>query len=328
LFIVLLTDNITFDKTIPYTYLLGVEAEELIIDLIGNIFGEPKMINEIRGQISVDCPVCSYTIKGLDKLDGKGNLEINYQQHVYKCWACAETHGTHGHLGKLIDKHGSKKDKKIYKLIRPDEFEKKEKVYKKLELPKEYKKFDEVHPLHIPRKEALNYLKKRGITEEIIEKYQIGMCLEGEYSGRIIVPSFDKKGELNFFVSRSWNPRSKLKYKNPEASKDFLIFNESLIDWKKDIYLVEGVFDSFFLDNSICLLGKFLTDNLWEKLYSKAKKNIIVCLDGDAYADAKNLYDKLNGGALYNRVKLVKLPKDKDVCDLKGDIEKYYVEFK
>ena len=305
-----------------------MEAEELIIDLIGNIFGEPKMINEIRGQISVDCPVCSYTIKGLDKLDGKGNLEINYQQHVYKCWACAETHGTHGHLGKLIDKHGSKKDKKIYRLIRPDEFEKKEKVYKKLELPKEYKKFDEVHPLHIPRKEALNYLKKRGITDEIIEKYQIGMCLEGEYSGRIIVPSFDKKGELNFFVSRSWNPRSKLKYKKPEASKDFLIFNESLIDWKKDIYLVEGVFDSFFLDNSICLLGKFLTDNLWEKLYSKAKKNIIVCLDGDAYADAKNLYDKLNGGALYNRVKLVKLPKDKDVCDLKGDIEKYYVEFK
>jgi hypothetical protein len=24
----------------------------------------------------------------------------------------------------------------------------------------------------------------------------------------------------------------------------------------------------------------------------------------------------------------VKLPKDKDVCDLKGDIENYYVEFK
>jgi hypothetical protein len=90
-----------------------VDAEELIIDLIGNIFGEPKSVNELRGQISVDCPVCSYTIKGLDKLDGKGNLEINYQQHVYKCWGCAETHGTHGHLGKLIDKFGSKKDKKI-----------------------------------------------------------------------------------------------------------------------------------------------------------------------------------------------------------------------
>jgi DNA primase len=122
-------------------------------------------------------------------------------------------------------------------------------------------------------------------------------------------------------VSRSWNPKSKLKYKNPEAAKDFLIFNESLIDFKKDIYIVEGVFDSFFLDNSIALLGKYINDNMWEKLYDKAKKDIIICLDGDAY-------DKLNGGTLYNRVKLVKLPKDKDVCDLRGDITPYYIQEK
>jgi len=317
-----------FDKTNPYTYLIRMDDESLLIDLIQTIFGEPKNVNEYSGQISVDCPVCSYDIKGLSKTDGKGNLEINYQSHVFKCWACSETHDTHGHLGKLIDKYGSKKDKKTYKLIRPDKFEKKEKVFKELELPKEYKKFDEIHPLHIPRKEAFNYLKKRGITQEIIDKYQIGLCIEGEYSGRIIVPSFNKKGELNFFVSRSWNPKSRLKYKNPEAAKDFLIFNESLIDFKKDIYIVEGVFDSFFLDNSIALLGKYINDNMWEKLYTKAKKDIIICLDGDAYDDAKKLYDKLNGGALYERVKLVKLPKDKDVCDLRGDITQYYIQEK
>jgi len=305
-----------------------MKEESLLVDLLLTMFGEPKSVNEFSGQMSVDCPVCSYDIKELDKTDGKGNLEINFHQHVYKCWACAETHNTYGHLGKLIDKYGSKKDKKVYKLIRPDEFEKKEKVYKPMELPKEYKKFEEIHPLHIPRKEAYNYLKKRGIGDDIINKYNIGLCVEGEYAGRIIVPSYNKKGELNFFVSRSWNPRSRLKYKNPEAAKDFLIFNESLIDWKKDIYLVEGVFDSFFLDNSICLLGKYINDNLWEKLYTKAKKNIIVCLDGDAYTDAKKLFDKLNGGTLYNRVKLVKLPKDKDVCDLRGDIENYYEEIK
>ena len=317
-----------FDKTTPYTYLIRMDDESLLIDLIQTMFGEPKNVNEYSGQISVDCPVCSYDIKGLSKTDGKGNLEINYQSHVFKCWACSETHDTHGHLGKLIDKYGSKKDKKTYKLIRPDKFEKKEKVFKELELPKEYKKFDEIHTLHIPRKEAFNYLKKRGITQEIIDKYQIGLCIEGEYSGRIIVPSFNKKGELNFFVSRSWNPKSKLKYKNPEAAKDFLIFNESLIDFKKDIYIVEGVFDSFFLNNSIALLGKYINDNMWEKLYTKAKKDIIICLDGDAYDDAKKLYDKLNGGELYNRVKLVKLPKDKDVCDLRGDITQYYIQEK
>jgi DNA primase len=317
-----------FDKTDPYTYLMFMDDESLLIDLILTIFGEPKNINEYSGQISVDCPVCSYDIKCLSKTDGKGNLEINYQNHIFKCWVCSETHDTHGHLGKLIDKYGSKKDKKTYKLIRPDKFEKKEKVFKELELPKEYKKFEEIHPLHIPRKEAFNYLKKRGITQEIIDKYQIGICIEGEYSGRIIVPSFNKKGDLNFFVSRSWDPKSRLKYKNPEAAKDFLIFNESLVDFKKDIYIVEGVFDSFFLDNSIALLGKYINDNMWEKLYTKAKKDIIICLDGDAYDDAKKLYDKLNGGALYNRVKLVKLPKDKDVCDLRGDITPYYIQEK
>ena len=305
-----------------------MDDESLLVDLILTMFGEPKSVNEYSGQISVDCPVCSYDIKGLSKTDGKGNLEINYQNHVYKCWACAETHETYGHLGKLIDKYGSKKDKKTYKLIRPDKFEKKEKVFKKLELPKEYKKFEDINPLHIPRKEAFNYLKKRGISQEIIDKYQIGLCVEGEYSGRIIVPSFNKKGELNFFVSRSWDTKSKLKYKNPEAAKDFLIFNESLIDFKKDIYIVEGVFDSFFLDNSIALLGKFINDNMWEKLYTNAKKDIIICLDGDAYDDAKKLYDKLNGGSLYNRVKIVKLPKDKDVCDLRGDITQYYIQEK
>ncbi len=305
-----------------------MSEDNLVLDLIENIFGEPKSVNEYTGQVSVDCPVCSYEIKGLSKGDGKGNLEINYVNHVFKCWGCGDTHDTHGHLGKLIQQFGSKKDKKTYNLIRPDKIEKKKKEFKELELPKEYKKFEEIHPLHLPRKEALNYLKKRGITQEIIDKYQIGICMEGDYAGRIIVPSFNKKGELNFFVSRSWNPKSKLKYKNPEASKDFLIFNESLIDWKKDIYLVEGVFDSFFLDNSIALLGKYVNDNLWEILYNKAKKNIIVCLDGDAFDDAKNIYDKLNGGVLYGRVKLLKLPKDKDVCDLRGEINDYYVKEK
>ena len=317
-----------FDILYYITYFKRVSEDNLVLDLIENIFGEPKSVNEYSGQVSVDCPVCSYEIKGLSKTDGKGNLEINYINHIYKCWACAETHDTHGHLGKLIQQFGSKKDKKTYNLIRPDKVEKKKKEFKELELPKEYKKFEEIHPLHLPRKEALNYLKKRGITQETIDKYQIGICMEGDYAGRIIVPSFNKKGDLNFFVSRSWNPRSKLKYKNPEASKDFLIFNESLIDWKKDIYLVEGVFDSFFLDNSIALLGKYVNDNLWEMLYNKAKKNIIVCLDGDAFDDAKNIYDKLNGGVLYGRVKLLKLPKDKDVCDLRGEINDYYVKEK
>ena len=76
----------------------------------------------------------------------------------------------------------------------------------------------------------------------------------------------------------------------------------------------------FFLENAIPLLGKTITDNLWSKLYDKSTKDIYICLDSDAWKDSIELYRKLDGGKLKDRVKLIKLPKNKDVCDIKGKI--------
>jgi len=301
--------------------------ESLVVDVLVSMFGEPHAHYDNKQQISFDCPVCSHDIKGLDKGDGKGNLEINYGQHVYKCWACAETNNTQGHLGRLIDKYGSKKDKEVYNLIRPDEYEKKEKVYEKIKLPSEYRKFSEVTAIYPPRAQAYNYLKRRGINDELIEKYDIGFATDGPYSGRIIIPSYDEKGELNYFIARSWAPDSRYKYKNPALPKETLIFNESRIDWKKDVWIVEGVFDGLFVENSIPLLGKYVSDLLWEKLYDNCKGRIIICLDGDAWEDAKKIYYKLSGGRLYGKIDIIRLPLDKDLCDLRGVIpEDSYVK--
>jgi hypothetical protein len=66
-----------------------------IIEILEEILGEPHMHNDYKCQISFDCPVCSYDLKGLDEGDGKGNLEVNYRFGVYKCWACGETNNTH-----------------------------------------------------------------------------------------------------------------------------------------------------------------------------------------------------------------------------------------
>jgi hypothetical protein len=119
-----------------------------------------------------------------------------------------------------------------------------------------------------------------------------------------------------------------MKYKNPPVPKDEIIFNESTIDWEKDVYLCEGVFDSFFLTNPIVMLGKKMSKLLFETLYNKAEANIIICTDGDAWTDGLKLYHELNGGRLYNKIKIIKLPNDKDVCDLRGQIEEYYYEIK
>lgn len=304
-----------------------MDDNALMVELLDGIFGKHKLHYSSKGQISYDCPVCSYDLKGLDKLDGKGNLEINYAQHVFKCWVCGETHNTKGHLGYLIDRYGKKKDKELYELIRPDEFKRIDKNYEKLKLPKDFRLATDGSQYHIPFREMRNYLKSRGVTDEMIEKHKIGYSLDGEYAFRIIIPSFDKNGELNYFSSRSWNPNSKSKYKNPEAEKQIIIFNESLIDWNEDVYICEGPFDALFLPNSIALLGKKMSDVLFETLYDNAKKNIIIVLDSDAWEDSKRLYFKLSGGKLYGRIKVVKLPDGKDIADLRGELlPEYFIQ--
>jgi DNA primase len=227
---------------------------EVLVELLTDVLGKPHQHYESKGQISFDCPVCSDE-KGLDRGDGKGNLEINYGKHVYKCWSCGETYGTQGPLGKLFDKFGSKKQKKLYELIKPEELKKEDIRRPKLRLPEGYTSFENSNPKFIPHIEAMRYLTSRGITDEIIKKYKIGYTVNGDFSYRIIVPSYNSEGVLNYFVARSWVPK-KMKYKNPTAEKDQIIFNEGAVDWKKDVYLCEGVFDSFFLPNPIVMLGK------------------------------------------------------------------------
>jgi DNA primase len=299
---------------------------DVLIELLEDVLGDHKQHYGSKGQISFDCPVCAEE-KGLETGDGKGNLEINYSRHVYKCWACSETNGTHGPLGKLFDKYGTKKQKKVYELIKPEELKKEEVWRPKLRLPEGFTKFSDSNPIFIPHREAMNYLTSRGITNEIIERFGVGYTVKGDFAFRIVVPSYNKEGQLNYFVARAW-ANKKMKYKNPAVPKDEIIFNESLINWEKDVYLVEGAFDSFFLENSIVMLGKVMSKLLFETLYNNAKGNIIICTDGDAWENGLKLYHELNGGTLYNRIKIVKLPLDKDVCDLKGQIEEYYYEIK
>jgi hypothetical protein len=107
-----------------------MEDYDLIIEILEDILGDSYKHHPSRGQISFDCPVCSYDIKpvcsydikGLDCGDGKGNLEVNYQLGVYKCWACSETNYTKGRLGKLIKKWGNKTHLRNFNLFTPEDF--------------------------------------------------------------------------------------------------------------------------------------------------------------------------------------------------------------
>lgn len=294
-----------------------------VFEILEDIFGDYKNHNDYRCQVSFDCPVCSYDIKGLEQGDGKGNLEINYKYGVYKCWVCAETHDTHGSIHKLIKKYGTPKQLKKYLLLKPEDDEDVPKrVYKQVKLPKEFVSFKDASfgmKLTPGYKQAYNYIKSRNITDLMLQIYNIGFCSTGLYENRIIIPSYDENNRLNYFIARSFLTKTKMKYKNPEVQKEIIIFNEYLIDWNKPVYIVEGAFDSIFIPNAIPMLGKFMSDHLFMTLYEKAKK-IIIVLDPDAWDDAERLYHRINCGKLMGKVWIVKLEGDKDIADLQGKI--------
>jgi hypothetical protein len=293
----------------------------IVIDILEQILGDHHIHNDSKGQISFDCPVCSHEIKGLDHGDNKGNLEVNYKLGVYKCWSCGETHETHGSIYKLIRKYGTKKHLSVYELLKPDDLSITKNYQRITSLPKDFIAFSnasEGFKLTHHYKRAFNYIKKRNITLEMCKKHNIGFAYQGEYAGRIIIPSYDYEDDINYFVARDYFENTKMKYKNPELQKEIIIFNENLINWDEEIFLVEGAFDSIFVNNSIPLLGKVLGEHLHSIIYEKAKKVTIV-LDGDAWADSVKLYHKINSGNLFGKIWLVKLPINKDIADLKGD---------
>jgi DNA primase len=298
-----------------------MDENDALIELLEEVLGDHGLHYPNRGQISFNCPVC-------DDERNKHNLEVNYFSNVFKCWSCGDNEGTHGSLGKLFDKYGNKKLKKLYNILKPETIQVKEKRVPKLKLPEGYKKFSEVNKIYPVRKQAINYLYNRGISDDVIEKYQIGFCDVGDHNGRIIIPSYNKKGELNYYISRSWDPNSRYKYKNPQTEKDKIVFWENMIDWDKDIYLVEGAFDGIFLPNSIPMLGKHMSELLFETIYNNAKGDIIICLDADAWDNATKLYHELNGGSMYGRIKIIKLPDDKDTADLRGQVDEYYYKMR
>jgi len=163
-------------------------------------------------------------------------------------------------------------------------------VVEQVELPKEFKPLYQQSNSY-KRKHALNYLLSRGLRPEDIVKYNIGYCEDGEYRDKIIIPSYDERGKLNFFVGRSFY-QTQYKHKNPKVSKDIVGF-ELLINWDTPLVLCEGAFDAIAVRrNAIPLFGKSIQSELEKKIIGNSVKKLYICLDSDALSNALGLAKK------------------------------------
>ena len=234
-----------------------------------------------NGEIAFHCPFCNHH---------KKKLQVNLETQKWHCWVCNK--GGYK-VGILLRKINAPREiiKEVLKHL--DEYvsyskDKEEVTQYEVSLPKHYK------PLWVKTNDplyrnALVYLKRRGIGVIEILRYSIGYCNGGRYSNRIIVPSYDTDGKLNYFLARDMFPDSKFKYKNPPMSKDTVCF-ELFINWNEPIILCEGVFDAISIRrNVIPLLGKFPSKTLVKRLVEKKVKTVYVALDEDAKKDAVKL---------------------------------------
>lgn len=279
-------------------------VNELLVNITNKILKESGK-HTARGNLAYHCPKCNHS---------KQKLEINFDESSphygnFGCWVCG---------------FKSKNLLSLFKYLEVDSeiFNEVKSLYKKntttfiasnvkLELPKEYLSI--LDNKNIWAKHALTYLKSRGITESDILKYNIGYCEEGLYSKMIIIPSYDESGKLNYFTARSFDKNSKVKYRNPECSRDIIPF-ELFINWDLPIVLCEGPFDALSIKrNVIPLLGKNIQNNLMKKLVTSKVKKIYIALDSDAIKQSLKFCELLmnEGKEIY----LVEL-KEKDPSEI------------
>ena len=219
------------------------------------------------------CPKCKHH---------KKKLSLNFDKNVFKCWICDYVGKD---IGRLIYSYGNSDTKSQWRTLTGvvdfSEVDKTEEEKIVVKLPEEFISLTgkQISPLSIVVRQ---YLKSRGLTRDDLVWWKIGYCPDGEYGKRIIIPSFDVSGELNYFIARSYTPGDWQRYKNPPAERDF-IFNELYLDWDKDITIVEGVFDAIVAGNAIPLLGSTLRENsyIFQKIIANCDK-VYIALDDDA----------------------------------------------
>jgi DNA primase len=243
----------------------------------------------------------------------KPKLQINVRTQKWHCWVSNTGGRTLFQLLKKVNASNQHFDE-LRELVGDSPRYKKKtdsKVSEVVQLPNEFITLCNGTD-SIVKRHALSYLYKRGITDGDILKYNIGYCDEGLYSNRIIIPSYDSDGTLNFFVGRDFY-NGKMKYRNSHTTKDIIGF-DLFINWDEPIILCEGVFDAMaFKRNAIPLFGKNIMSTLQKKIIESRVKVIYLALDNDAIEDAIKISDNfINNGI---DVRMIKF-KEKDPSEI------------
>jgi len=246
------------------------------LSLISNILGRHYKSGD---EHLFACPYCKHH---------KNKFSVNIEKNVYKCWLC-DARGKN--LYRLVRRFGTFSQQEVWKQLTGKvqdlsdfdllfiEESKEERKESELEIPEGFHSLTSAITTR-SAKSALKYLKNRDVDESDILRWKIGYCKSGEFKNRIIIPSFNIDGNLNYFIARTFTEDYR-RYMNPPVSRD-IIFNELYVDFDEEITIVEGAFDALKTKNSIPILGSTIRET--SKIFKKIIENdtpVLLALDPD-----------------------------------------------
>jgi predicted RNA-binding Zn-ribbon protein involved in translation (DUF1610 family) len=229
---------------------------------VGLISSRLQKFKKVKNDLyNFRCPICGDSQKNKNKM--RGYIYVVKNNTNFKCHNCGASLSLNNLIKKLDTTLHKQYTLEKFKeghtgrnfVVEEPVFEFKKPVFrKKLDLPKATENPD-----------AREYLEKRKLNPEkfyFADKFKQWTNSKkqtfdtiGRDESRIIIPMYDRDKNLIGFQGRSLVPNS-VKYitvmLEDEAPK---IYGLETIDEKLPVYVVEGPFDSTFVDNSVALCG-------------------------------------------------------------------------
>ena len=259
--------------------------------------------------VSFQCPSCG-------KNPEKKKLVVRIDNEMWHCWVCDMKGRSILTLLRKFAKEYSGEWRNRFTTERRNSFEDDEKPAPEPMVLPECMPIDElVGSIDPDARSIVRYLEGRNVSLDKAYRYRLCGGVRGRARGRVVFPSFDFEGKLNYWTARSVRD-SNNKYINPKVERRDIIFNEIDIEWSKELVLVEGPFDLLNAgSNATPLLGSFLSrESLLFKRIVESKTPVVLALDSDmekkSHEIAKSLY------AYGASVRIAELGGNKDVGEM------------